>query len=92
MMRTVALGTSTGLHMRAAATIARAAAVLGVPVTVRVPGRPPVPADSLLALLTLGAGRGTELVLEAFGEGAPSALDRLADLLERDLDAEGAHG
>lgn len=88
MMVHVAVGTATGLHMRAAARVAGAAAEMRVPVTVRAPGRDAVPADSVLALLTLGAAQGAELVLEADGEGAEAALARLAELLSRNLDSD----
>ncbi|MEV4637677.1 HPr family phosphocarrier protein [Actinoplanes sp. NPDC049548] len=90
MIRTVLLAGRSGLHMRAASRIAVAAALLPVPVTVRTLDRPPVPADSVLALLTLGALCGTELILEAHGEGAAAALDRLAGLFATDLDVAGA--
>ncbi|MFI7602578.1 HPr family phosphocarrier protein [Actinoplanes sp. NPDC049681] len=90
MIRTVLLAGRAGLHMRAASRIAVAAALLPVPVTVRTPDRPPVRADSVLALLTLGALCGTELILEAYGEGAAESLDRLAGLFATDLDVAGA--
>ena len=40
------------------------------------------------SVLSLGAKCGTEVTLEAEGDGADDALDELADLLARDLDAE----
>jgi phosphocarrier protein len=42
----------------------------------------------MLAVLALGAVRGTEVTLNAEGPGADEALDSLAELLSRDLDAE----
>lgn len=90
MIRTVLLGGRAGLHMRAASRIAIAAQLLPVAVTVRTLDRPAVPADSVLSLLSLGALCGTELILEAYGEGAAEALESLADLLSRDLDVAGA--
>jgi phosphocarrier protein HPr len=47
-----------------------------------------VNAASLLSLLTLGAEFGDEVTLSAEGEGAETALDELAEMLGRDLDAE----
>jgi phosphocarrier protein len=38
-------------------------------------------------VLALGARRGTEVTIEAEGDGAEASLDALADLLVRDLDA-----
>jgi phosphocarrier protein len=59
-----------------------------VPVTIRTGDKPPVPAASMLSVLALGAACGTEVVIEADGDGAEAALDGLAALLARDLDAE----
>jgi phosphocarrier protein len=60
----------------------------GVPVKIAKDGKPPVNAASLLSLLTLGAEFGDEVTLSAEGEGAETALDGLAEMLGRDLDAE----
>ncbi|WP_326558438.1 HPr family phosphocarrier protein [Micromonospora sp. NBC_01796] len=88
--RTVAVGSASGLHARPAALFVAAAAAQPVRVTIRVGDKRPVPANSMLSVLSLGAKRGTEVVIEAEGEGAEAALDTLADLLVRDLDAEEA--
>ena len=89
MIRTVRLGSVAGLHARSAARVAAVAAGLPVPVSVR-RGARSVPADSVLALLSLGVTYGTELTLEATGDDAAEALDALAGLLARDLDAARA--
>ena len=87
MIRTVLLAGRAGLHLRAAARIAAAAARQPAPVTVRTGQRPSaVPADSVLSLLSLGALCGTELILEAYGPGADVALESLAALLAVDPD------
>ena len=86
--RTVAVGSRSGLHARPAAIFVAAAGAQPVPVRIGVPGKPAVPAASILSVLSLGARQGTEVVLEADGEGAEAALDALADLLARDLDDE----
>jgi phosphocarrier protein len=87
--RTVIVGSASGLHARPAAIfVAAAAAAQPVRVTIRVGDKRPVPANSMLSVLSLGAKRGTEVVIEADGDGAVAALDTLADLLARDLDAE----
>jgi phosphocarrier protein len=91
VIRTVLLAGRSGLHLRAAARIAEAAARQPVPITVRTSQRPSaVPADSVLSLLSLGALCGTELILEAYGPGAAVALDNLAALLAVDPDVIGA--
>ena len=43
---------------------------------------------AMLGLLTLGAEFGDSVTLSADGEGAEAALDKLAAMLGRDLDAE----
>jgi len=87
--RTVTVGSASGLHARPAALFVAAAAAQPIPVTIRVGDKRAVPARSMLSVLSLGAKRGTEVVLEAEGDGADDALDALADLLARDLDADG---
>jgi phosphocarrier protein HPr len=86
--RTVTVGSASGLHARPAALFVAAAAAQPVPVTIQTGDRPAVPARSMLSVLALGARQGTEVVLAADGDGADAALDELAALLARDLDAE----
>jgi phosphocarrier protein len=85
--RTVTVGSASGLHARPAALFVAAAAAQPVPVTIRTGEKKPVPARSMLSVLSLAARCGTEVILEADGEGAQAALDELAALLARDLDA-----
>jgi phosphocarrier protein len=85
--RTVTVGSASGLHARPAALFVAAAAKQPVKVTIRAGEKKAVPARSMLSVLSLGAKCGTEVVLEAEGDGADAALDELADLLARDLDA-----
>jgi phosphocarrier protein HPr len=88
--RTVIIASASGLHARPAALFVAAAGAQTVPVTIRTGDKSPVPARSMLAVLALGARRGTEVTLEADGDGADEALDALATLLATDLDAEPA--
>lgn len=85
--RTVIVGSSSGLHARPAALFVAAAKAQPVRVRISANGRAAVPADSMLSVLSLGAKCGTEVVIEADGDGAQEALDELAALLVRDLDA-----
>lgn len=85
--RVVSIGSRTGLHARPAATFVQAAAQAPVPVTIAVDGKPPVPARSLLGVLTLGAGYGDQVTLTAEGDQAETALEELAALLSKELDA-----
>jgi phosphocarrier protein HPr len=87
-VRTVTVGSASGLHARPAALFVAAAAAQRVAVTIRTEDRPPVPARSMLSVLSLGARCGAAVTLEAEGEGADAALDALSSLLARDLDAE----
>jgi len=87
--RTVAVGSTSGLHARPAALFVAAAAAQPVPVTIRTGEKKPVPAKSMLSVLSLGAKHGTEVTLEAADvDGAQAAVDTLAELLEKNLDAE----
>ena len=85
--RRTTIGSPVGLHARPAAMFARAAADTGIPVTIATGERGPVPATSMLSIMTLGVEFGQEVVLAADGPGAEEALDALAVLLESDLDA-----
>lgn len=86
--RTVTIASSVGLHARPAAIFVKAAGEAGVPVTVAKAGGNPVPANSMIAIMALGAKHGDEVELAAEGEGADEALDVLAEILATDLDAE----
>jgi phosphocarrier protein HPr len=86
--RTAVIGSSVGLHARPAALFVQAAARQSVKVKIAKAGGDPVDARSILSVLGLDARNGEEVVLTADGEGDESALDELAALLERDLDAE----
>ena len=86
--RTVTIGSRSGLHARPAALFVKAASKQPVRVKIRVGDKPGVDSRSMLAVLALGATCGTEVTLEAEGEQADEALEALATLLARDLDAE----
>jgi phosphocarrier protein len=88
--RHVVIGSTVGLHARPAALFTQAAAKAPVPVTIAKVGGKPVDARSILLVLTLGVAHGDEVVLTAEGDGAETALDELAALLESDLDAAPA--
>lgn len=91
--RTAVVGSPSGLHARPARLLVQAAAAQPVRVTISAAGRPPVPADSMLSVLSLSAAQGTEVTLHA--DDAPEAeeaLRALADLITRDLDAEDPAG
>ncbi|GAA0988552.1 HPr family phosphocarrier protein [Acrocarpospora macrocephala] len=86
--RTVAVASRSGLHARPAKIFVEAVARQGMAVRIRVGDGKPVPANSILAVLSLGAGHGTEVTLDAEGPDADAVLASLAELLAQDLDAE----
>jgi phosphocarrier protein len=82
--KTVAVGSSVGLHARPAQLIAEAAEGLDSEVFLAVPGEEPVDASSSLMIMTLGAGPGDQV--EVSGDDQ-AAVDTIAALVEKDLDA-----
>jgi len=78
--KSVVVGSAVGLHARPAAIIAEAAGDLGSIVTIN-----GVDASSSLMIMTLGAKKGD--TVEVAGEDE-SAVNTIASLVERDLDAE----
>lgn len=84
--RRVNVGWAEGLHARPASIFVRAATSAGVPVTIAKAGGNPVNAASMLAVLSLGARSGEEVVLATQAKGAEAALDRLARLVAEGLE------
>ena len=77
--KSVVVGSAVGLHARPAAIIAEAAEGLDASVTIN-----GVDASSSLMIMTLGAGNGDTVEVESDDQ---SALDTIAALVEKDLDA-----
>jgi phosphocarrier protein len=84
--RTVAIGSTVGLHVRPATLLVQAVNAAGIPVTVGRPGGKPVPANSVLMIMALGVKCGEEVELSAEGDGSDQLLDQLATLLATNLD------
>jgi phosphocarrier protein HPr len=82
--KTVAVGSSVGLHARPAQLIAEAAEELDVEVLIGIPGQEPVDASSSLMIMTLGAGFGDQVEVSSDDQ---VALDTIVALVEKDLDA-----
>lgn len=82
--KSVTVGSAVGLHARPAAVISEAAGELDSEVTLAVPGGEPVDAASSLLIMTLGAGPGDTVEVSSEDQ---SALDKIAALVEQDLDA-----
>ncbi|MBA2953365.1 HPr family phosphocarrier protein [Nocardioides sp. MAH-18] len=82
--KTVIVGSSVGLHARPAQIIAEAVEELDVEVLLGIPGDEPVDASSSLLIMTLGAGPGDQVEVSSDDQ---AALDAIAALVEKDLDA-----
>lgn len=82
--RTVTLGSKSGLHARPAAIFVQNAKGFQCQITLSKNNKT-VNAKSILAVLTLGAEQGEQVVLKADGDDAEMAIDRLSTLLEGDL-------
>jgi phosphocarrier protein HPr len=85
--RDVVVGSRIGLHGRPAAIVVKTAQQQQVTVRISMAEKPPVDARSIIAVLALGAHGGDTVTIEADGEGADVALDAMAAVLEKDLDA-----
>ena len=70
-----------GLHARASAKFVKCAESFNATVRVTRDERT-VGGDSIMSLMALAAGPGTELLLEAVGPEAPEALEALVALVE----------
>jgi phosphoenolpyruvate-protein phosphotransferase (PTS system enzyme I) len=76
-----------GLHARAAANLVRVANRFQSSLTLhRLDGNLEADAKSILSILSLAAGRGTELRVVANGSDEEEALDAVVDLFSRDFD------
>jgi phosphocarrier protein HPr len=82
--KTVTVGSRIGLHARPAALIAEAANSMSSAVTIATRGGAPVDAGSALLIMTLDAKLGDEVVVAGDDQ---AAVDKVADLVEQDLDA-----
>ncbi|MFJ6690553.1 HPr family phosphocarrier protein [Streptomyces sp. NPDC091294] len=83
--RHVIVASSSGLHARPARLFTAAAAGTGIRIARN--GAEPVDASSILRVMSLGVAHGDEVTLSVEGDDT-TALDSLAELLARDLDAE----
>jgi len=81
MRRVVKITNSRGLHARAAAKLVAVAERFSACVNVSRHGQS-VPACSIMGLMMLGAGQGSEVAVEAEGWDAKEALEAVAGLIE----------
>ncbi len=78
--RTIVVNNPRGLHARAAARFVKTAALFDASVTVSRGGQT-VPGGSILGLMMLAAGPGTEIEINARGDQAEAAIEALCDLV-----------
>jgi len=79
--RTLKITNSRGLHARAAAKLVTVAERFSACVNVSRHGQT-VPACSIMGLMMLGAGKGSEIVIDADGWDAKEAMEAIAGLIE----------
>ena len=83
--RTLEIRNQRGLHARAAAKFVKLVAQFAAEVTV-VKGDVTVSGSSIMGLMMLAAGPGTEIEVRASGRDAAAAMAALAALVERKFD------
>jgi phosphocarrier protein len=81
MRRTLRIINSRGLHARAAAKLVGVAERFSACINVSRHGQT-VPACSIMGLMMLGAGQGSEITIEVEGWDAKEALEAVAGLVE----------
>ncbi len=81
----VTVGLTNGLHLRPQSMIVQAAQGFESDVTLSIEGHK-VDAKSMLDLMTLAATFGTELLLEATGSDAESAVEAIGGLFDSNFE------
>ncbi|ESR25995.1 Phosphocarrier protein, nitrogen regulation associated [Lutibaculum baratangense AMV1] len=81
MVRTVCIMNRRGLHARASAKFVKCATAYPATVTVTRDSQT-VGGTSIMGLLALGAGPGSQIEIAAWGEGREEALAALVELVE----------
>ncbi len=87
----MAIAGALGLHARPAARFVKLAGTFDAAIEVSANGVT-VPGGSIMGLMMLGAGDGTELLISARGPDAAAALDALAALVVSGFEGESGEG
>jgi phosphocarrier protein HPr len=87
LRRTAAIVNQRGLHARASAKFVKCAAQFDAEVRVSRDGQT-VDAQSIMGLMMLAAGLGSEVEIEAEGQEAEAALDALCALIAARFDED----
>lgn len=88
--RVITVMNPQGFHARPAHLFVKLASQFQAQVRI-IKGREKIDGKSILDLLTLGAGNGSQLTLEAIGDDATAAVDALAQLVEDGFGEMEAH-
>jgi phosphotransferase system HPr (HPr) family protein len=83
--RVVTVINPMGIHMRPADQISRAAGQFASQIEIEKDGQS-IDCKSIMSILTLGAGKGTQLHLRAIGVDAQEAVEVLSELFDRGFD------
>jgi len=87
IVRTASIRNQRGLHARAAAKFVKLASSFNAQVRV-IKGDMDVSGTSIMGLMMLAAGIGTDIELRASGAQSSEAMTALLDLIERRFDEE----
>jgi phosphocarrier protein len=87
IVRTASIRNQRGLHARAAAKFVKLASAFNAQVRV-IKGDMDVSGTSIMGLMMLAAGIGTDVELRASGAQSNEAMTALLDLIERKFDEE----
>jgi phosphocarrier protein len=87
IVRIAGIRNQRGLHARAAAKFVKLAGAFNAQIRV-IKGDTDVSGVSIMGLMMLGAGIGTDIELRASGPQAAEAMAALIDLIERRFDEE----
>jgi phosphocarrier protein len=87
LSRSVTICNQRGLHARAAARFVKLASTFDAEVTVERNGQS-VGGQSIMGLMMLAAGIGSEVTIGARGREAEAALEALAELVRRGFDED----
>ena len=87
IVRTASIRNQRGLHARAAAKFVKVASAFNAQVRV-IKGDMDVSGTSIMGLMMLAAGIGTDIELRASGAQSNEAMTALLDLIERRFDEE----
>ena len=87
IVRTASIRNQRGLHARAAAKFVKMAGSFDAQIRV-IKGDTDVSGGSIMGLMMLGAGIGTDIQLRATGRQAREAMQALLELIERRFDEE----